>query len=143
MNPALMSSGFFIQTMKTTNQIINQSARWGWAAHRSPWQEVFEQLGLTQSRVPLDLSEAETGYLVRLEAVGRTKENFDISMDDGVLVVNSTATEGTNKRPPFSRRVLLPGEVDVHHVTASYENGVLEIRLPKAAATQPHKINID
>ncbi len=138
-----MISGFLIQTMNSTNQIINQSARWGWTAHRSPWQEVFEQLGLTQSRVPLDLLEAENAYLVRLEAAGRTKENFDISMDDGVLVVNSTLNEGTNKMPPFSRRVLLPGEVDVHHVAASYENGVLEIQLPKAAATQPRKINID
>lgn len=138
-----MISGFSIQTMNTNNQIINQSTRWGWTAHRSPWQEVFEQLGLTPSRVPLDLLEAENAYLVRFEAAGQTKESFDISMEDGVLVVNSTANGSTNKMPPFSRRVLLPGEVDVHHVTASYENGVLEIQLPKAAATQPRKINID
>ena len=129
--------------MNTTNQIINQTTRSRWATECSPWQEVFEQLGLTRSRIPLDLLESKKAYLVRLEAPGRTKENFDISLDDGALVVTGQAIEGAHEVTSFSRRILLTGEVDVLSITASYENGVLEIRLPKAAVTKPRKITID
>jgi HSP20 family molecular chaperone IbpA len=129
--------------MNTTNQTINQTTRSRWATQRSPWQEVFEQLGFARSRMPLDLLESKNAYLVRLEAPGRSKENFDISLDDGALVVTGQAMNATHGVTSFSRRILLTGEVDVLGITATYENGVLEIRLPKAAATQPRKINID
>ncbi len=43
----------------------------------------------------------------------------------------------------FDRRVRLPFAVDASEVKASFTNGVLEVRLPRAEADKPRKIAIE
>ena len=42
----------------------------------------------------------------------------------------------------FSRSIALPSTVDAKKIEASYENGVLEVSLPKAAEVKPKKISV-
>jgi HSP20 family protein len=42
----------------------------------------------------------------------------------------------------FARAVRLPQGVDQEQITACYENGVLEIRVPKPEQAQPRKIEL-
>jgi len=42
----------------------------------------------------------------------------------------------------FSRSIALPSTVDAKKIEASYEDGILEVSLPKAAEVQPKKISV-
>jgi HSP20 family protein len=42
----------------------------------------------------------------------------------------------------FSRTVTLPSEVDEAKVEATYQNGVLKIKLPKTEEAKSHKIKV-
>jgi HSP20 family protein len=42
----------------------------------------------------------------------------------------------------FSRTVSLPWEIDAEHVEAKLSNGVLTVRLPKAASSKPKKVKV-
>ena len=42
----------------------------------------------------------------------------------------------------FQRMIRFPFEIDVEHVEGSLEDGVLKIRVPKAASAKPRQINI-
>jgi HSP20 family protein len=44
---------------------------------------------------------------------------------------------------PFVRRLTLPAAIDPDRIRATYRNGVLDLRLPKRAASQPRDVPID
>ena len=91
-------------------------------------------------------------FHVRAELPGLRKDRLDISVAGDVLTVKA-------ERPPeegigsyhrrerrfgsYSRSVTLPDAVDVDHVHASYNNGVLEVLLPRAPESRPRKIAIE
>ncbi|MFZ4682311.1 MAG: Hsp20/alpha crystallin family protein [Terrimicrobiaceae bacterium] len=99
----------------------------------------------------LDVSEDDDKVSVVLDAPGLKKENFDISLQDDVLTISgerkSEQREGESFRSErffgaFSRSVTLAAPVKGDQVTASYEDGVLTVTLPKAEEAKPKKIQV-
>lgn len=91
-----------------------------------------------------DVQETDRHYLLSFDLPGLTKEDVKIELDDHDLVVRGErkeeheAGEGksyTRERffGAFERRFTLPQSVNPDEIEASYENGVLEIAVPKAA----------
>jgi HSP20 family protein len=81
--------------------------------------------------------------VVRLEAPGLDKSDFDLQVVDNYLVVRgekSIASERTEGRyhiqecafGRFERAIALPDEVDTGKATAEYKKGVLRVELPKS-----------
>ena len=113
--------------------------------------------GLTDRpwRPAVDVRETEVQYEVSAELPGLTKDDVEITFDNGVLNFKgerqSQAEEGDDKSfhrierryGSFSRSFVLPTEVDTERVAASFKNGVLTITLPKAERARSHKININ
>lgn len=75
------------------------------------------------------------------------KEDFNVSVDDGVLIVSSEKEQSNEdeqedyKRREFSytsfkRSFNLPSNVDAENIKAKHENGVLYVELPKKEETQ-------
>ena len=98
--------------------------------------------------------ESDKAYRLFVELPGFRTEDIEISYDDGYLVVAVKSVEEvkdeefkTIHRERFygeaSRRYYL-GEVDEKAITASFENGILRIEVPKVAPeeTKPLKIHI-
>lgn len=92
--------------------------------------------------------------LVRLEAPGLDKTDFDLEVLDNYLVVRGDKqiererTEGRYHVTEcaygrFERAIPLPDEVDASKAWANYKNGVLRIKLPKAASQRRRIINLD
>jgi HSP20 family protein len=102
----------------------------------------------------LDVFEDDSQITVQLEAAGMKKEDFDISLTDGVLTVSgerkfqSEQREGESLRSErsfgaFSRSITLPSAVNAEGVKATYEDGVLTVTLPKAEEAKPKKIQVE
>ena len=101
----------------------------------------------------MDLVEGDSGFVLRADLPGLSEQDVKIEVQDNVLTVSGERKSEHEERRDgfyrverasgvFSRSLTLPEGVDPHSVTASFENGVLEIHIPKPEARKPQKIEI-
>ena len=101
----------------------------------------------------VDVLESEELYLIRAEIPGMKTEEIKVEVKDGTLVVSGERksekpAEGVEYRhverveAKFSRAFSLPETVKQDGIEASYKDGVLEIRVPKAEAAKPRQIEV-
>jgi HSP20 family protein len=101
-------------------------------------------------RPQVNVQETEGAFLVEVAAPGLRKEEFQVSLERGVLriayehQVEEIQEEGQYRlrefgKQSFSRAFRLPEGIDEDAVQASYEQGVLRIALPKAVAAPKSK----
>jgi len=64
-------------------------------------------------------------FVVRAELPRLKKENVEVSITDDAIVI-----QGQRKNERFYRSIPLPDGVSADQAEASFENGVLEIKLP-------------
>ena len=101
----------------------------------------------------MDVSEDEQGLLLELEIPGLAPEAVEVTTDQGLLTIKGEksatrqregvrplVTERTHGR--FVRTLQLPQGVDESKVEAEFANGLLRIRVPRAALPQARKVEI-
>lgn len=109
--------------------------------------------GVTQWTPSLDFSETEKEYVVRVEAPGVVKDDFDVTVDGQLLTIaGRRAFEREEKDEEFFwrereegrfvRTLMLPSLVMADAIEAKYLDGVLTIRLPKAVPAPNSRIPI-
>ncbi len=102
----------------------------------------------------LDLHQDKDSLFVHAELPGMKKEDVTLSLHDGILTLSGERRhekahdEKTTLRNErffgrFERSITLPTPVDTTRVSASYEDGVLTVTLPKAEAAKPRQIEIN
>jgi HSP20 family protein len=101
-----------------------------------------------------DVTETEDHYLMSLDVPGMKKEEIKIEVADNVLSVSGERKRVTapDKKERvqryeksygfFKRSFSLPNSIDAEKVEALYENGVLELYLPKVAQAKPRQIEV-
>jgi len=104
--------------------------------------------------VIIDVKEQEKSYLVHAEIPGVKKEDIHVSVDGAVVSISAERREEKDVKDgervlrteryfgKVSRSFQLAQEIDEAQVTAKYTDGVLELTLPKKAATQARRIAI-
>jgi HSP20 family protein len=101
----------------------------------------------------MDLVETEDSLVLRADLPGLDRGDIDIEVKDGVLTVSGerkaqheTQREGYHRVERsfgrFSRALELPKGIDPQSVSASFDKGVLEVRMPKPAERKPTRIEI-
>jgi len=104
-------------------------------------------------RPRMDLIETEEAYRLHLDMPGVSTDDIKISYQDNELVVSG---ERTSKRADegeefvrversfgqFRRAFTLPRTVDADSISATYENGVLTVTVPKTETVKPRQIEI-
>jgi HSP20 family protein len=101
----------------------------------------------------LDISERKDAYLVAVELPGLKPEDLDITMEDGLLTLQgerqftSESSEQQFHRVErrygaFRRSITLPAHVMAEGIQASFEDGVLQILVPKAEEAKPKRIQV-
>jgi HSP20 family protein len=102
----------------------------------------------------LDISERKDAYLVTVELPGLKPEDLDITMEDGLLTIQgerqltSESSEQQYHRVErrygaFRRSITLPAHVMAEQIQASFEDGVLQILVPKAEEAKPKRIQVN
>lgn len=109
----------------------------------------------TDSFVPgIDISETGDQFLVSVELPGMKKEDIDVSLDNGQLTISGERKfeeKEDGKRyhrvethyGTFSRSFQLPDNVDEESITATYENGLLNITIDKTEDKVKKQIEVN
>jgi HSP20 family protein len=101
----------------------------------------------------MDLVETDDRFVLRADLPGLDEEDIKIEFEDGTLTVSGerkaeheAKNEGYYRVErafgSFSRSLTLPQGIDPEAVTASFNRGVLEIRIPKPEERKPRRIEI-
>ena len=101
----------------------------------------------------MDLVESGDHLVLRADLPGLVKDDVEIEVKDGVLTVSGERKAEHEERSEgsyrversfgtFSRSLTLPKGVDASGVEAEFENGVLEVRIPKPEEAKPHRVEI-
>ena len=101
------------------------------------------------ARIPYtDMVEEDGSLVVKAELPGIGPEEIEISLKDGVMTITAEHTEGEEAEGNgyhsvrYYRSVTLPAEVDSEKVTATIDNGVLEVHVPKTEALGTKRIEV-
>jgi HSP20 family protein len=99
--------------------------------------------GSSYSFVPrVDVVEEEKAYEIHVSVPGMAKEDFKLDVNDNVLTVSGERKFSKEKKEnkvrvqesqygTFSRSFTLPENADASTISAKYNNGILEIMVPK------------
>lgn len=102
---------------------------------------------------PVDVSEDKDNLVVKAELPGLKKEDIEISLHEGFLTLSGERKEGVKNEDVgvyrserwtgrFHRTISLPFEVVADKIAATYNEGVLQVTLPKAEEAKPKQIQI-
>lgn len=91
---------------------------------------------------PVNIHETKDAYHVELSAPGLNKEDFKISVEEGLLTISFEKKEETKAddyktvrrefvQRSFKRSFTVDENVDVDNIQAKYDQGVLKLHLPK------------
>lgn len=92
--------------------------------------------------IPTNIHETADGYHLEMSAPGRSKEDFTLNVDKGLLTVSFEKKEEAENKDyktirkefslkSFKRSFNLDDKINTANIQAKYENGVLKIYLPK------------
>ncbi len=135
----------------------------------SPWNDLFDlhtqmdhafqspatasRNGVEYTSLPVDIQQTEAAFVVEASVPGFSHSDVEVTFEDGVLTIvgrrssSETAKDATYLRrerrtSSVFRQVGLPAEVRADDITASFENGVLRITVPRAQKAQPKRIPV-
>lgn len=92
-----------------------------------------------------NISETDKSFAIDLAVPGFKKEDFKVRVEGDVLTISAETSTETNEEQKsykrreynfsrFSRSFRLPDNVDDGAISATYDNGILKLALPKAEA---------
>jgi len=101
----------------------------------------------------VDMYEKDDKYMVKAEVPGMKEEDVDVSVvGDRLTIKGEKKAESEVKEEnyyrsersygSFFRSIDLPADADPDRIEASYDDGVLEVTIPKTAAVKPKKVKV-
>ncbi len=104
----------------------------------------------------VNVEEASDALTLTAELPGLTEKDISIDLENNVLTISGekseTRTEGDEERRyhvwerrfgAFQRRFTLPRSVSAEDIRATFDNGILQVRLPKAPEAKGRKISVE
>ena len=128
-----------------------------------PFGQIFEELwrnsqprmlaNATAQRPAMDVIENDNEVVIRVDLPGLSSDDLNIQVDGDLLTISgefASADEQEGERyhtrerraGEFKRSLRLSELIDTENVTAAFENGVLNLTLPKLPEAQPKQIKV-
>lgn len=126
-------------------------------------QVLSQGVGVARDAIPfgggfpsVDVRETAGSYVVEAELPGVQASDIDVSIQGDTLTIKGQTHQKQESRDEdrgfyvserrygsFHRELPLPGPVDESKTSAHFENGVLEIRMPKTGQEQGRRIQVN
>jgi HSP20 family protein len=102
---------------------------------------------------PMDLVEADDHFVLKADLPGLDEGDVSIEVQDGTLTISGERKAEQESREggwyrversygSFSRSLTLPDGVDAESISAQFDRGVLEVRIPKPEERKPRRVQI-
>ncbi|WP_457550305.1 Hsp20/alpha crystallin family protein [Archaeoglobus sp.] len=118
--------------------------------------EDFERIGprVVSVEFPVDVIDESDRIRVVADLPGFNKEDIEVWIEDGDLVIKAERKEEREEKEAnylrrerrfgrVYRRIALPADVDVENIKATYNNGVLEVVIPKTEKAKKKVIKVE
>ena len=101
----------------------------------------------------IDISETDGEYKIEAELPGINQKEIDVKIDNNILTIKGKKEDIKEEKEKnyhlreryygaFQRSISLPNNIEPEKIKASFENGVLNISVPKSDKRTPKKIEI-
>ena len=93
---------------------------------------------------PTDVYETEASFVVRVELAGMRQSDFSVDVEENFLIISGVRSEPPERRTyqqmeirfgEFSSAIEIPAGADVSNAQADYEDGFLNVVMPKVKLT--------
>ena len=102
---------------------------------------------------PMDLVEAGEEFVLKADLPGLAESDVKIEVEDTTLTISGERKSEHESKDEgyyrleratgaFSRSLTLPEGVDLEQIKATFDNGVLEVRIPKPEERKPRRVEI-
>ena len=99
----------------------------------------------------IDISETDAAYKIEAELPGINQKEIDVKIDNNILTIKGKKEDIKEEKEKnyhlreryygaFQRSISLPNNIEPEKIKASFENGVLNISVPKNDKRNPKKI---
>src|SRR4029079_4181149 len=116
-----------------------------------PWRFINSES--YEASMPVEVSETDNELVVKASLPGVNPDEVDVTINNDVLTIKGEHKETTEEgKREFYRREIhygaynrsftLPVKVDADQAEASFDHGVRQLRLPKAASIRPKQIKV-
>lgn len=106
-----------------------------------------------EGQLTVDVYQTEDDIFIRSAIAGVTADDLDISISQDMVAIKGSRQHGEKIEQddyyyqelywgPFSRKIILPEDIDTDNSKASMKNGVLIIKMPKLAKARIKKVKI-
>lgn len=131
------------------NSQWNQSLEW-----EKEVEKIFDAFSKNNNWTPAtEVIDEEKAFILSMDIPGLRKDELDIEVKENKLFVSgerkqlerdekSSVMRSEKRYGKFSRAFTLPQNVNTDSIEARFENGVLEIAIPKEEKAQPRKIKL-
>jgi len=119
----------------------------------SPWEATFAESNWLP---PVNIAEDQDSYKIEAELPGVPREDIKVTYNNGVLTITGERKEMQEQQKKdhryhrmervygqFERSFRLPMTVKADQIRAEYNNGVLDLTIPKAEEAKPRQIAIN
>jgi HSP20 family protein len=120
-----------------------------WLSDFFEGERFFDSDWMKRHAMPaVNVKETDKSYEIELAAPGRSKKDFNISAEDGVLTISSEQKEEKEQKEKeytrkefsyssFSRSFSLPENANQDEIKANYADGILKLEVAKKVISQP------
>lgn len=116
-------------------------------------QQVLGTVGTTNRPVAMAMDAWREGdrFVIEFDLPGVSPESIDLDVERNVLTIKAERPTRSGDREmlatervtgAFSRQLVLGDNLDLEHIDASYDAGVLRLAVPVAEKAKPRKIEI-
>lgn len=108
----------------------------------------------SEGELTIDMCQTEEDIIIQTMVAGVAPDDLDISINREMVTVKGRREQVARQQTDdyfheelywgaFSRTVLLPQEIDVDNTSATVQNGLLTITLPKVDVNRTHTLHVD
>ncbi len=109
--------------------------------------------GSSLGSMPLDVRTDADSLTIEASLPGIRPDDVDITIEGGTVTLSTTSHEERTeeegsylvreiRRGAVTRSIVLPEGLEADRATATFENGLLSLRIPRAEQVKPHRIKI-
>ena len=116
------------------------------------WSAAGDRSGAPTAYLPLDIRQTEGEFLLEASVPGFKPEEIEVVSENGVLTIRGEHQAESEWKGEYLRRerrqvslfrqVSLPQEVRESEITATFEHGVLTVRIPRVEVPAPRRIQV-